>query len=91
MRRLVILICLGIFLTVVGLVGQTSFTSAFSGTSLRTTENPYLITNCTTLNELNQKVYKACITYENRMFPSDPSGSLDDFFPRSYLNFEGAI
>ena len=33
----------------------------------------------------NSNIYKSIKLEENRMFPSDPSGSLDDFFLMSFL------
>ncbi len=37
----------------------------------------------------NINIYKLFVINNIRMFPSDPTGSLDDFFLRSYLNYGG--
>ncbi len=39
--------------------------------------------------ESPRKIYKPLTIDNIRMFPSDPTGSLDDFFLRGYLNYWG--
>lgn len=38
-------------------------------------------------NFFNSNILKCGIIDNNRMFPIDPTGSLDDFFLRGYLNY----
>ena len=33
------------------------------------------------------KIYKGIIVNNIRMFPSDPTGSLDDFFSENFINY----
>lgn len=35
----------------------------------------------------NSKIYKSQILFNIRMFPSDPTGSLDDLFSKILINY----
>jgi len=49
----------------------------------QSSESPHFINNFEAI--LNHKIYKLVSSNNFRMFPSDPTGSLDVFFLNSYL------